>query len=135
MVDLITCKCCLKRLPESCFYSKTQWKNGKSYFHYYHTCKKCISLKNKIKKGTIDKETLQPIIPRGTITMIPILKEKPKKDFSWVVRNLKRYGNCYVRKLSGIDIDYLTTEVGFQVISRRTSKENDGYILERKKQG
>ena len=131
-MDTILCKSCLKRLPENCFYSKIQWKNGKSYFHYYHTCKKCISLKNKIKKGTIEKDTLQPI-PSGTITMITASKEKPKKDFSWVVRNLKRYGNCYVREIQEIDIDYLTTEVGFQVISRRTSKENDGYILERKK--
>lgn len=130
MIDFIVCKSCLKRLPESCFYSKTQWKDGRAYFNYYHTCKKCISIKAKIRKGTIDKESLQSI-PLGAT--IPTLKEKPKKDFSWVVRNLKRYGNCYVRKLSGIDIDYLTTEVGFQVISRRTSKENDGYILERKK--
>jgi len=118
---MITCNSCGKILSESCYYGATQWKNGKQYINYYHVCKKCLSLKAKAKNDLfkMEKEETQEEVP-ATV-----------KSYSWVLRNLQRFGNCYIKHLNKINLKELSIKLGFALKVRPTSKENKGYIIER----
>jgi ppGpp synthetase/RelA/SpoT-type nucleotidyltranferase len=119
---MITCNSCGKRLSESCYYGATQWKNGKQYINYYHVCKKCLSLKAKAKNDLFKmekEETPEEEVP-ATV-----------KSYSWVLRNLQRFGNCYIKHLNKINLKELSIKLGFALRVRPTSKENKGYIIER----
>ena len=130
-MESILCNNCLKRLPLGCFYSKIQHKNGKVYFNYYHVCKKCISVRRKLKNAQYIGASVQSVAVDEAELLTP--SSKQRRDVSWIIRNLEKFGNCYVRKLTDIDLEYLEARVGFAILTRSTSKENDGYILEKRK--
>lgn len=126
-LKVITCKCCGRRLPESCFYgSQSLGKNGKIYYKRWKKCKKCISMDNKSPEIITEEQEVQ-------VNLEPMFKEEwsPLDDYSWVIRNLKRYGNCYIKHLSKINLQELKEALGSDIKIRPTEKENKGYILER----
>lgn len=118
------CKECGKNLSESCFY--IYFVNG--YKNRYHVCKKCISLKAKLKYNKIKE------IDKFQEYQESSQEEKQKLITpEWVIRNLKRFGNCYVRHIEKIDIHEAAILVGAMLSIRPSLKENDGYIIEIKK--
>lgn len=116
---MITCKSCGKRLSELCFYSSVSYKNNKLYKKTYHMCKKCIRLKT-LSSQHITKET-EPIEVHEEFTL---------DSYSWVLRNLRKFGNCYIKHLSKVNISELSNKLGFDLNVRPTDKENKGYIIE-----
>lgn len=55
-------------------------------------------------------------------------------NYGWVLRNLKRFGNCYIKHLNKVDIPGMEEELNKEIIVRKTSKDCQGYILEVKKE-
>ena len=152
------CKRCGKRLPIDCFYSYMSFVKGNWYLKEKTNCKKCISEINHERKEKSNatkrlwyqknrdeiiarrreryKELFGSQVEKVVIDEF-IPQEKPDKPeeykYLWVIRNLKNYGNCYIRRLNKIDLNYIQEQVGFNLTTRRTSKDNDGYIIERMK--
>ena len=63
-----------------------------------------------------------------------LLEVETNNNYSWVLRNLKRYGNCYIKHINRIDIPEMEEALNKQIPVRKTSKDNQGYILEIKKE-
>ncbi len=113
------CKECGKNLSESCFYFYFVNGNKKQY----HVCKKCITLKSKTRWERIKEEKkLQQAEASQNV--------KKQITPEWVIRNLKRFGNCYVRKISKVNIPEAESLVGCKLKVRLSLKENDGYVIE-----
>lgn len=127
--DYIECKECKKLLPISCFYAHYSYGtkgNPKLYLKIHKTCKKCKAAIRQQKIEGIRDQILQQRIEEQ------VTSYEPKMVLGWVVRNLKRFGNCYVRRLGRIDIQATQDQVGYK-LTVLALQNNDGYILQVKK--
>jgi len=129
--DWIICNECKKLLPISCFYthwghSTTAKDKNKKYLKVHKTCKKCWSrlrlervhgIKLQIEEEKIENE---------------IQEYQPAQTEAWIIRNLKRFGNCYIRDLRKVNIKTAVEELGFNIRIIALQSMN-GYILEKKK--
>lgn len=132
MDDWVECNECHKKLPVTCFYthwgtSQTCKDKRQKYLKINHTCKKCRAKIRQQKIDGIRDQILQQRIEEQ------VTSYEPKMVLGWVVRNLKRFGNCYVRRLGRIDIQATAQAIGAPI--RIIQVQEDGYILEKKKRG
>ena len=133
MEDWVRCKHCGKVLPISCFYthwgiSTTSKDKRQKYLKINHTCKKCRA---QIRKDRING-IVHDVVERRVQEIQDIQIYKPSKTLYWVVRNLKHYGNCFVRKLRKVNLQKTSEAVGFEIKVTPAGGDLDGYILERK---
>lgn len=148
----IICNTCHKQLPINCFYQHDRlYPNGRVYHKINHKCKLCTSSSraeryqnNKEHENKLRVENRRKARQREMMleysygeyeeqqkTEKPVVMEIPK--YYWVIRNLKNYGNCYIKHINRINQEQLELELGCELNIRKTSKENEGYILEIKK--
>lgn len=95
---MIKCNKCGVEQPESNFYYGRKYYKNVVYVHYYKVCKSCISKRAKARadeKKEAIKEELKKIA-------------ESSKD-KWIVRNLKRYGNCYIKYKEDHNLEELKT--------------------------
>lgn len=131
------CKECKKELPETEFYSWQQTyntKNGIKYCRVYKSiCKECYIAKrslngnNRVRRNMKPKESPKVeniIFDEATIKV----KNKKSKIPLWILRNLKNYGNCYIRN-NTYDLDYLGQIIGKKIEIKNLSV---GFILQKK---
>ncbi len=118
------CKECGKNLSDSCFYKGRKDKNVWTF----KVCKKCISLKRKQDLAANKRESWLS----EKVRLADEMREQSPKTITpmWVIRNLKRFGNCYVRKISKVNIPEAESLVGCKLKVRLSLKENDGYVIE-----
>lgn len=139
--NLRKCKRCNRVLPESSFYQKSHYVRGNLYVSMTTRCKTCECEINRLRRmGLYDKDKL-----RGKYKMYQTLdmKLKVNNDVSytatkgtevadrdlWVIRNLKSYGNCYIK--SKHNLDKIEQELNCKLVVRTLS--DGGYILEVRK--
>lgn len=129
------CKVCGENKGEDAFYLKGHFVRGKFYESFDKTCKVCHKQLriNKIEAKKIE-ELLKPKEEDSIEELIKPSKEKDNSNYGWVLRNLRKFGNCYIKHLSKIDIPEMEETLNNEILIRKTSKDNQGYILEIKKE-
>lgn len=127
----ITCNECRRELTINNFYthygtSQTCKDKSKKYLKVNHICKNCRA---RLRRERIS-EIKEQIEERKIQEEIQLTKKEIETP-QWIIRNLKWYGNCYVKKLRKINMEKLPEQVGFE-IKVEPAGDINGYILERK---
>ena len=121
-----TCNYCNRELTLSDFYT-----NGPK--NHSHTCIECSRfLKNsKNYKDRMSPEDYEKWFNENNPKVLVAKKKKKAKDITttYMYRNLKRFGNCYVRKINNDVIKDLEFALNVKLKYNET-RDNIGYVIE-----
>jgi hypothetical protein len=120
------CNCCGEEKPLSEYYS-----NG--VYRASTICKSCTSFQ---KRAVRYKERMDPVdyekwFNENNPKVVVVKKKKRGKDITetYMYRNLKRFGNCYVRTIDEKTLKDLEIALNVKLRYNET-RDNIGYVIE-----
>jgi len=94
MLTMIKCKICGEIKTETNYYNSKKYYKGVMYLGYWRVCKNCCGKRQKQRLLERKEEAKRQ----------RVVKIEEQKD-DWIIRNLQRFGNCYIKKKDKYDLD------------------------------
>lgn len=94
MLTMIKCKICGEIKNESQYYVARKYYKGTLHINYFGACKTCCGKRQKQRLLERKEE-----VKRQRVVKVEELKD------DWIIRNLQRFGNCYIKKKDKYDLD------------------------------
>lgn len=95
MLTMIKCKICGKVKEETNFYVARKYYKGTLHINYFGTCKTCCGIRQKQRLLERKEEAKRQRLIK--------IEDQPSDE--WIIRNLQRFGNCYIKKKDKYDLE------------------------------